>query len=77
LKEQWFHKHKEYFKSYGRDMEILFSCVKMAHAQRIFGKDIILKKKISELDLENGLKKFIQNKKDKTKDLSILYTMYI
>jgi hypothetical protein len=77
LKEQWFHKNKEHFKSYGRDMEILFSCVKMAHAQRIFGKDIILKKKISELDLENGLKTFIQNKKDNKKDLSILYTMYI
>jgi SpoVK/Ycf46/Vps4 family AAA+-type ATPase len=77
LKEQWFHRNKEHFKSYGRDMEILFSCVKMAHAQRIFGKDIILKKKISELDLENGLKTFIQNKKDNKKDLSILYTMYI
>jgi hypothetical protein len=59
---EWFKKNKEHFPNYGRDMELLFSYVKIAHAQRIFGKDIVLRKKITREDLEKGLELFLENK---------------
>ena len=58
----WFKKNKEHFLNYGRDMELLFSYVKIAHAQRIFGKDADLRKKITREDLEKGLELFLENK---------------
>jgi SpoVK/Ycf46/Vps4 family AAA+-type ATPase len=76
LKEDWFQKNKDFFLHYGRDMELLFSYVKISHAQRIFGKDKTEKKNISEEDLENGFQIFIQHKKKKT-NISSLYSMYV
>ena len=64
----WFTKNKDYFKHYGRDMELLWSYVKIMHAQRIYGKDPSLKKKISILDLEEGMKQFIKHMKKDTDD---------
>lgn len=77
LKESWFQKNKDYFLHYGRDMEILFSYVKISHAQRIFGKDKKEKKYINEEDLDNGLKLFIQHKNISKPDLTSLYSMYV
>lgn len=62
----WFKKNKEHFPNYGRDMELLFSYVKIGHAQRIFGKDIVLRKKITREDLEKGLEFFLENKASST-----------
>ena len=62
----WFKKNKEHFPNYGRDMELLFSYVKIGHAQRIFGKDIVLRKKITREDLEKGLELFLENKASST-----------
>jgi SpoVK/Ycf46/Vps4 family AAA+-type ATPase len=58
----WFKKNKEHFPNYGRDMELLFSYVKIGHAQRIFGKELVLRKKITKEDLEKGLELFLENK---------------
>ena len=58
----WFRKNKEYFPNFGRDMEVLFSYMKISHAQRIFGKELALRKKITRDDLENGLKLLLENK---------------
>jgi SpoVK/Ycf46/Vps4 family AAA+-type ATPase len=58
----WFKKNKEHFPNYGRDMELLFSYVKIGHAQRIFGKDSIYRKKLTREDLEKGLELFLENK---------------
>jgi hypothetical protein len=58
----WFKDNKDHFLNYGRDMELLFSYVKIAHAQRIFGKDPDLRKKITREDLEKGLELFLENK---------------
>jgi replication-associated recombination protein RarA len=58
----WFKKNKEHFPNYGRDMELLFSYVKIAHAQRIFGKDAVLRKRLTREDLEKGLEFFLENK---------------
>jgi len=77
LNETWFQKKKDSFLHYGRDMEILFSYVKIAHAQRIFGKDKLEKKKITEEDLENGYKIFTQNKNVKIESNVSLYSMYV
>jgi SpoVK/Ycf46/Vps4 family AAA+-type ATPase len=77
IKEYWFQRNKEYFFHYGRDMELLFSYVKISHSQRIFGKDKKEKRKITEEDLENGFQLFLQNKNTKKIDLTSLHSMYI
>ena len=77
-REAWFTKHKELFTHYGRDMELLFSYVKISHAQRIFGKDNDLRKKINEEDLEDGFQLFQQNKKEQQKKAYVPpYGMYV
>ena len=58
----WFRKNKDHFPNFGRDMEVLFSYIKISHAQRIFGKDLDLRKKITRDDLENGLNLLLENK---------------
>jgi len=59
----WFVSKKEHFKNFGRDMEILLSYVKIMHAQRIYGKDPSLKKRISFIDLDEGMKQFMKHMK--------------
>jgi replication-associated recombination protein RarA len=77
-KEEWFSKNKLLFTHYGRDMELLFSYIKISHAQRIFGKDVSLRKKITEEDLENGFLLFQQNKKEQNKKIyTPPYGMYV
>ena len=72
--ERWFHKNKEAFPFFGRDMEALFTYTKIAHGRRIFGTSIE-KKRINIEDLEKGLEtfqKFSKNKMEKT----VIYDMY-
>jgi hypothetical protein len=66
----WFRKNKDHFPNYGRDMEVLFSYIKISHAQRIFGKDLVLRKKITRDDLENGLNLLLENKQSSSSDSS-------
>lgn len=75
----WFKKNKEHFPNYGRDMELLFSYVKIGHAQRIFGKDLVLRKKVTKEDLEKGLELLLENKAsaDKTESRGLPMGMYI
>ena len=63
IESSWFEKHKEYFKFYGRDIEILLSKIKIAHSRRIFGtlNTEVNKKKISILDMECGILLFLEN----------------
>jgi len=77
LKESWFIKNKDLFLHYGRDMELLFSYVKIAHAQRIFGKDVSERKQITEKDIDNGFCLFKQHKYKKNIELTSLYSMYV
>ena len=55
IKMKWFETNKQYFKDNGRSMEQLFSYSKISHAQRIYGKDISLRKTLTSEDLHNGL----------------------
>jgi len=70
---KWFEINRTEFINYGRDMELLFSYTKIAHARNIFGKPQQLRKKISKDDLENGFKMFKMNAKTKTKTPYGLY----
>lgn len=55
LTDDWFDKNKNLFNYYGRDMETLFSKVKIAHSKRVFCLEESKKTKISNDDMENGL----------------------
>lgn len=80
IKVDWFEKNMDYFKFYGRDMETLLSKVKIAHSRRMFGKVEIEKKTISNLDLDNGLKMFLENEEVKARKYNpskALASMYI
>lgn len=72
---KWFSHKKEEFKYNGRDMELLFSYVKVCHSQRIFGKDPSLKKHITLEDMNKGFELFKENKKAKNKEN--LFSLYI
>lgn len=71
--EQWFEKRASNFKHFGRDVELLFSHVKICHSNRIFGKDASLRKKITIADLENGFRVFLENSKEKVDTSKLSY----
>ena len=62
LSEKWFHANKDHLKSYGRDIEILLTYVKICHGRRIYGKHKDLRKKITRNDLDSGLGLLLANK---------------
>lgn len=77
ITELWIESKKTDFPNYGRDMELLFSFTKIAHARRIYGKTDEIRKMITLGDLNRGYEIFMQNKKeDENKTLKILQTMY-
>jgi SpoVK/Ycf46/Vps4 family AAA+-type ATPase len=61
LPESWFASRMDYFTTYGRDMETLFTKTKIAHSRRVFCLPVSEKKIITIDDLENGFKLFIEN----------------
>lgn len=76
LKEVWFREKKDAFKNFGRDMELLFSCVKIKHGRRIYGQSTEDKKKVSEQDLDEGYQLFLDNK-NKKKTPNFMHTIYV
>lgn len=59
----WFSRHHASFPYFGRDMEDLFSKVKIAHSRRVFTlEDPTRKKKIQMEDLEEGFQSFLKYK---------------
>jgi len=77
ITEKWIDQKKADFPNYGRDMELLFSFTKIAHARRIYGKSEEIRKMITLGDLNRGYDTFIQNKKkEENQTLKILQTMY-
>ena len=80
IEVDWFQKNMDYFKYYGRDMETLLSKVKIAHSRRMFGKIKVEKKIISNLDIDNGFKMFLENEEVKGRKYNpskALASMYI
>ena len=67
IEPNWFHKNKDYFKFYGRDMEILFSKTKIAHSKRVFSKPDSIKTTITFQDIKNGFKMYLDNNEVKNR----------
>lgn len=57
---KWFKKHYKSFKHYGRDIEQLFSYIKICHGRRIYGKNVE-KKLISMIDMDKGFEQFTKH----------------
>jgi SpoVK/Ycf46/Vps4 family AAA+-type ATPase len=73
IQQIWFDERKKYFIFYGRDMEILFSYTKIAHARNIFGKPVEQRKIITLDDLNGGFKMFIENNEKKEEKINDRY----
>jgi replication-associated recombination protein RarA len=78
----WFQKNMDSFPSYGRDIETLFSKIKIVHSRRVFCKPEKEKKKIIGKDLEKGFEIYLQNeniksKKEKEQFHKMLTSMYV
>lgn len=82
LYDEWFERNKEYFNFYGRDMEVLFSKVKIAHSRRVFCLSKEEKTKINYKDLEKGFEEYKKNgtteykKNEKERQARIYNTLY-
>lgn len=77
IKSQWFNKNMKHFKYFGRDMEKLFSKVKIAHSRRVFCLDKEVKTKLTLQDLEKGLKLYLENDRtEKTNNIDIFNSLY-
>ena len=61
ISSEWFEKNMVYFKFFGRDIETLFSKIKIAHGRRIFCNPKTNRKKITFADLEKGFDMFLKN----------------
>jgi hypothetical protein len=75
---KWFDEKKKSFVHYGRDMELLFTYMKVCHSKRIYGKSTEVRKKLTLEDLNDGYSTFIKNKKAKPElDSSALFGLYV
>ena len=73
----WFKgKHKQ-FKYYGRDIELLFSYIKVCHGRRLYGKSNDLRKQINMEDINKGYEQFINNKPEKEEISPELIGLYV
>lgn len=71
----WFKKNYKSFKYYGRDIEQLFSYMKMMHGRRLYGQDNKLRKRIILEDLEKGFAQF--EKHSNIKEPEKIYGLYV
>jgi SpoVK/Ycf46/Vps4 family AAA+-type ATPase len=73
----WFEKNLEYFKFFGRDMEVFLSKIKIAHSRRVFCKDQVEKTKITFKDLEKGFEIYLKNDdvKKRKEDASLKFAL--
>lgn len=59
---KWFEQRKDKFIQFGRDMESLFTYIKIAHGRRIYGKSNEYKKRLNKEDLDKGYEAFLKHK---------------
>ena len=72
---KWFEQRKDKFIQFGRDMESLFTYIKIAHGRRIYGKSYEYKKRLNKEDLDKGYEAFLKHKE--IPKVSPLLTMYM
>ena len=71
---KFFHKNKNFFLNFGRDIEILLLKTTIAHSRRVLSLDNSVKTKIIYKDLINGFEEF--KKYIKIENNNNIYTMY-
>ena len=79
VKVKWFEEKKKTFENYGRDMEMLFTYMKVCHSKRIYGKSPDLRKKLTLEDMKDGYDMYMRHKKQKNgrDDSSVFYGLYV
>lgn len=71
-----FDENHHIFQHNGGDTENLFTCCKMAHARRVFGKRKGHKRCLNQTDISNGFKIFKKNKLELVKEKDVPSYMY-
>jgi len=72
---KWMKDRKDKFLYNGRDMEQLFTYVKITHSHRVYGLDGSEKRKISKEDMDSGFETFLENRKvSNSSNISAMYT---
>ena len=82
INSKWFEKNMKSFRYYGRDIETLFTKIKIANSRRVLFLDETNKKQIILEDLEKAFKLYLKNedpsiKERENKMNDILNTMYL
>ena len=72
----WFARNHRKFIHYGRDMEQLFTYVKIYHSRRIYGKDISMRKHIILDDMASAFESF-ETSRNKDKLPNYLQNIYV
>ncbi len=67
VKDAWFKDHYDYFKYFGRDIEVFFTKTKIAHSRRVFCRPADQRRSLNMKDLETGFELFSQNEDIKSR----------
>ena len=73
----WFKEKYKHFQYYGRDVELMFSYVKVSHGRRLYGKPNNLRKQINIEDINNGFKQFLKNKSNENNKRPEIMGLYV
>lgn len=73
----WFKEKYKSFQYYGRDIELLFSYIKVCHGRRLYGKSNDLRKQINMDDINKGYEQFLKNKLVKEEISPQLFGLYV
>jgi len=79
IEPKWFEQHKETFRHFGRDMEMLFLYTKISHSRRVFGKPTEIHRTLTKPDIEKGYELFLKNAKPIKENMTrkIFESMYV
>jgi chromosomal replication initiation ATPase DnaA len=81
VKDEWFKSRQQYFKYFGRDIEVFFTKTKIAHARRVFYLPVKDRRSLIMDDLDAGFELFTANEEIKSRGNSLhggpAATMYL
>jgi chromosomal replication initiation ATPase DnaA len=81
VKDEWFKTRQQYFKYFGRDIEVFFTKTKIAHARRVFYLPVKDRRSLIMEDLDAGFELFTANEEIKSRGNSLhggpAATMYL
>jgi hypothetical protein len=71
IKDEWFRTRQQYFKYFGRDIEVFFTKTKIAHARRVFYLPVKDRRSLIMDDLDAGFELFTANDEIKSRGHSL------